>query len=94
MRLGLQLGYDDPVLWAGLAEEAERCGFHSVWTSEAYGSDAVSPLAWIGSRTTNPSAQRTPARAPNCASRLSTSWRKSGVFRRVATEPSPPGARN
>jgi F420-dependent oxidoreductase-like protein len=51
MRLGLHLGYDDPVFWAGLAEEAERCGFHSVWTSEAYGSDAISPLAWIGSRT-------------------------------------------
>jgi F420-dependent oxidoreductase-like protein len=51
MRLGLQLGYDDPVFWTGLAEEAERCGFHSVWTSEAYGSDAISPLAWIGSRT-------------------------------------------
>ena len=53
MRLGLQLGYDDPVLWTALAEEAERCGFHSVWTSEAYGSDAISPLAWIGSRTTS-----------------------------------------
>ena len=51
MRLGLQLGYDDPAFWIGLAEEAERCGFHSVWTSEAYGSDAVSPLAWVGGRT-------------------------------------------
>jgi F420-dependent oxidoreductase-like protein len=51
MRLGLHLGYDDPVFWTGLAEEAERCGFDSVWTSEAYGSDAISPLAWIGSRT-------------------------------------------
>ena len=51
MRLGLQLGYDDPVFWTGLAEGAERHGFHSVWTSEAYGSDAISPLAWIGSRT-------------------------------------------
>jgi F420-dependent oxidoreductase-like protein len=51
MRLGLQLGYDDPGFWVGLAEEAERCGFHSVWTSEAYGSDAVSPLAWVGGRT-------------------------------------------
>ena len=50
MRLGLQLGYDDPAFWVGLAEEAERCGFDSVWTSEAYGSDAVSPLAWIGGR--------------------------------------------
>jgi F420-dependent oxidoreductase-like protein len=51
VRLGLQLGYDDPLMWVKLAEEADRCGFHSVWTSEAYGSDAVSPLAWIGGRT-------------------------------------------
>jgi F420-dependent oxidoreductase-like protein len=68
VRLGLQLGYDDPVLWTGLAEEAERCGFHSVWTSEAYGSDAVSPLAWIGSRTTNvrlgTAIMQMPARSP------------------------------
>src|SRR3712207_3310419 len=40
-----------------------------------------------GSRTTKPSAQRTPARAPNCASRLSISWRKSGVLRRVGAAP-------
>jgi F420-dependent oxidoreductase-like protein len=68
VRLGLQLGYDDPVLWTALAEEAERCGFHSVWTSEAYGSDAVSPLAWIGSRTTNvrlgTAIMQMPARSP------------------------------
>jgi F420-dependent oxidoreductase-like protein len=68
VRLGLQLGYDDPVQWAALAEEAERCGFHSVWTSEAYGSDAVSPLAWIGSRTSNvllgTAIMQMPARSP------------------------------
>jgi len=68
MRLGLQLGYDDPVFWTGLAEEAERCGFHSVWTSEAYGSDAVSPLAWIGSRTSRillgTGIAQMPARSP------------------------------
>ena len=34
-----------------LGNEAERLGFHSVWTSEAYGSDAVTPLAWIGATT-------------------------------------------
>lgn len=51
MRLGLQLGYDDPVASVALAEEAERLGFHSVWTSEAYGSDAVTPMAWIAART-------------------------------------------
>jgi F420-dependent oxidoreductase-like protein len=31
--------------------EAERLGFDSVWCSEAYGSDALTPLAWWGSRT-------------------------------------------
>ncbi len=68
MRLGLQLGYDDPAFWTGLAEEAERCGFHSVWTSEAYGSDAVSPLAWVGARTTRvllgTAIMQMPARSP------------------------------
>ncbi len=68
MRLGLQLGYDDPPTWTRLAEEAERCGFHSVWTSEAYGSDAVSPLAWIGARTENirlgTAIMQMPARSP------------------------------
>jgi F420-dependent oxidoreductase-like protein len=68
VRLGLQLGYDDPLAWTRLAEEAERCGFHSVWTSEAYGSDAVSPLAWIGARTTNvrlgTAIMQMPARSP------------------------------
>jgi len=68
VRLGLQLGYDDPAFWTGLAEEAERCGFHSVWTSEAYGSDAVSPLAWVGARTTRvllgTAIMQMPARSP------------------------------
>ena len=68
MRLGLQLGYDDPAFWVGLAEEADRAGFHSVWTSEAYGSDAVSPLAWVGGRTTNvklgTAIMQMPARSP------------------------------
>jgi F420-dependent oxidoreductase-like protein len=51
VRLGLQLGYDDPLAWTALAEEAERCGLDAVWTSEAYGSDAVTPLAWLAGRT-------------------------------------------
>ena len=31
--------------------EAESLGFHSFWTAEAYGSDALTPLAWWGSQT-------------------------------------------
>jgi F420-dependent oxidoreductase-like protein len=31
---------------------AERLGFDSVWTAEAYGSDAITPLAWIAAHTT------------------------------------------
>jgi F420-dependent oxidoreductase-like protein len=34
-----------------MIKEAERLGFASVWTAEAWGSDAVSPLAWIGAQT-------------------------------------------
>src|SRR5436305_1627621 len=30
---------------------AERLGYDSVWTAEAYGSDAVTPLAYIAART-------------------------------------------
>jgi F420-dependent oxidoreductase-like protein len=32
-------------------QEAERLGFDSVWTAEAYGSDALLPLAWWGAQT-------------------------------------------
>ncbi|MCJ7780631.1 MAG: LLM class flavin-dependent oxidoreductase, partial [Acidimicrobiia bacterium] len=49
MRLGLNLGYWGTAL-AGdttLVTEAERLGYDSVWTAEAYGSDAVTPLAYL-----------------------------------------------
>src|SRR5256885_16824295 len=32
-------------------QEAERLGFDSMWTAEAYGSDALTPLAWFGAHT-------------------------------------------
>ena len=53
MRLGLTAGYSGSrmSLNLDLVLEAERLGFDSVWTAEAYGSDAVSPLAWIGAGT-------------------------------------------
>ena len=34
-----------------LVQEAERLGYDSVWTAEAYGSDAVTILAWIAAQT-------------------------------------------
>src|ERR1700683_1777527 len=54
MKLGLQLGYwgaGPPADALTMVTEAERLGFDSVWTAEAYGSDALTPLAWWGSRT-------------------------------------------
>ncbi|MGE0887002.1 MAG: LLM class F420-dependent oxidoreductase [Blastocatellales bacterium] len=53
MRLGLNVGYwgASPVDNVALAQEADRLGFHSVWTAEAYGSDAVSPLVWLAAKT-------------------------------------------
>ena len=54
LKLGLNTGY-----WAGgpppgAAEsvaEAEKLGFDSIWTAEAYGSDCLTPLAWWGAAT-------------------------------------------
>jgi F420-dependent oxidoreductase-like protein len=58
MAHGLKLGYNTGY-WAGgpppgAAEaiaEAERLGFDSIWTAEAYGSDGLTPLAWWGAAT-------------------------------------------
>jgi F420-dependent oxidoreductase-like protein len=51
-----------------LIQEAERLGFDSVWTAEAYGSDAITPLAWIGAQTTRirlgTAIMQIPARTP------------------------------
>ncbi|MDE3094171.1 MAG: LLM class F420-dependent oxidoreductase, partial [Acidobacteriota bacterium] len=54
MKVGLSTGYWSAGPPAGIAEDvvlADRMGFDSVWTSEAYGSDALTPLAWWGART-------------------------------------------
>ncbi|MGW0363276.1 LLM class F420-dependent oxidoreductase [Streptomyces sp. NPDC002990] len=54
MRLGLALGYwgrgPDPA-HLRLATEAESLGYDSVWTAEAWGSDAFTPLTWIAAHT-------------------------------------------
>jgi F420-dependent oxidoreductase-like protein len=53
MKLGMSLGYsratlDIPV---DLVQRAEALGYDSVWTAEAYGSDAVTPLAYLAAKT-------------------------------------------
>jgi F420-dependent oxidoreductase-like protein len=54
MKLGVVAGYSPASMSIpmDLIEEAEGLGFSSVWTAEAWGSDAVSPAAWILARTT------------------------------------------
>ena len=77
MKLGLSIGYsgagmDLPVERVQLAE---RLGYDSVWTAEAYGSDAVTPLAFLAAVTSRIKlgtgimqvAARTPANAAMCA---------------------------
>ncbi|MGB9356973.1 MAG: LLM class F420-dependent oxidoreductase [Acidimicrobiia bacterium] len=53
MRLGLNLGYRGVSIARDttLVNEAERLGYDSVWTAEAYGADAVTPLAFLAART-------------------------------------------
>ena len=53
MKLGLSLGYSGPQLQVPLkkVQLAERLGYDSVWTAEAYGSDAITPLAYIAAHT-------------------------------------------
>jgi F420-dependent oxidoreductase-like protein len=55
VKLGLQLGYwgaQPPTGTAELVAAAEESGFDAVFTAEAWGSDAFTPLAWWGRETT------------------------------------------
>ena len=54
MKLGLQLGYwgaQPPQAVGELVAAAEEAGFDAVFTAEAWGSDAFTPLAWWGRQT-------------------------------------------
>src|SRR2546425_13257052 len=54
LKLGLNTGYWSAGPPPGIEEtvaEADRLGFDSIWTAEAYGSDALTPLAWWGAST-------------------------------------------
>ena len=54
MKLGLNIGYFGTAIADDftLISTAEELGFDSVWTAEAYGSDATSPLAYLAAVTT------------------------------------------
>ncbi len=74
MKLGLHEGYwqRDPLPnYIELAQEAESLGFGSVWTAEAYGSDALTPLAAIASHTSKikccTGVMQLSGRTPACA---------------------------
>ena len=72
MKVGMVLGYSGGEL-AGIEAqvmEAENLGFDSIWTSEAWGSDAVSPAAWALALTkrikVGTAIMQMPARTPAC----------------------------
>ena len=73
MKLGLLIGYSGRKISIPLdaIKHAEKLGYDSVWTSEAYGSDAVTPAAWILANTTKikvgTAIMQMPARTPAMA---------------------------
>jgi F420-dependent oxidoreductase-like protein len=72
MRLGLSLGFappgTNPVDLISLAQEAERLGYDSAWVAEAWGTDAVTVLAWLAATTrrikVGSAIMQMPARTP------------------------------
>lgn len=90
MKLGLELGYSGGQLKLpmGMILRAEELGFDSVWTAEAYGSDAFSPLAYIAALTSRirlatgiaQLSARTPA---NCAMTAQTIEELAGRGRMI-----------
>ncbi|MBA3867735.1 MAG: LLM class F420-dependent oxidoreductase [Anaerolineae bacterium] len=70
MRLGIMAGYSGAKieLPMDIIREADKLGVYAVWTAEAYGSDAVTPLAWMGAQTEHihlgTAIMQMPARTP------------------------------
>src|SRR5262245_307291 len=73
MRLGILLRYAGEVGGPSMDHvlEAERLGYDSVWSGESYGTDAVTPIAWVLARTSKIKAgtgiMQMSARTPTCA---------------------------
>ena len=53
MKLALSIGYSGAHMELPVerVQRAEALGYDSVWTAEAYGSDCISTLCWMGART-------------------------------------------
>ncbi|HHZ75859.1 MAG TPA: LLM class F420-dependent oxidoreductase [Rhodospirillales bacterium] len=72
LKLGLVMGIGTNTYTVDMdcVKEAENLGFDSIWTSEAWGSDAVTPAAWILAQTSNIKVGtgiiQMPARTPSC----------------------------
>ena len=78
-----------------LIRHAESLGFHSVWTAEAWGADAITPLAWIAAQTSKiklgTAIMQMPARTPAmCAMQAMTVDQLSGGRMIVGLGPSGP----
>ena len=73
MKLGLLAGYSGARMGVPMdaIKHAENLGYDSVWTAEAYGSDAVTPATWILAQTEKIKAgtaiMQMPARTPAMA---------------------------
>ena len=79
MKLGINIGYSGAEMSVpmDLIRSVETMGYDSVWTAEAYGSDAITPLAYIAALTTRiklgTAILQVPARTPAmCAMTMST----------------------
>lgn len=89
MRLGLLAGQFGPKMSVNLdlILEAEKLGFDSVWTAEAYGNDAVSSIAYIAALTSKiglgTAIMQMPARSPSMTamSAMSIDALSGGRFR-------------
>src|SRR5215470_15580719 len=73
VRLGFYMGYappgTSPLDTIAMAHEAEKLGYDSAWAAEAWGTDAVSVLSWLGASTSEinlgSAILQLPARTPS-----------------------------
>ena len=79
MKLAIGIGYSGGrvELPIDMVQRAEQLGYDSVWSAEAYGSDAVTPLAYLAAKTSRiklgTGILQIPARTPAmCAMTMST----------------------